>query len=144
MIARLSLAPPASFVDSSAYYALADADDGNHQVALTIGRRLIVEPRRLYTTNFVRAEAQALVLNRLGRRHAVRFLAELARSATILVRVTEAGEVRALAIIDQYDDKSFSLTDATSFAVMERLRLATAFTFDRDFVRFGFTALTPS
>ncbi len=43
----------------------------------------------------------------------------------------------AKAIIYRYTDKDFSLTDAISFALMERLRIPTAFTFDRDFERYG-------
>jgi predicted nucleic acid-binding protein len=57
------------------------------------------------------------------------------------VWVTPADVERAKAIIYQYDDRDFSLTDATSFAVMERLRIPTAFTFDRHFAQYGFTVL---
>jgi len=49
---------------------------------------------------------------------------------------------RAKAIIYQYDDKDFALTDATSFTVMERIRVPSAFTFDRHFAQYGFTVLT--
>ena len=42
----------------------------------------------------------------------------------------------------QYDDKNFTLTDATSFAVMERLGMTEGFTFDRNFAQYGFTILT--
>jgi uncharacterized protein len=64
-------------------------------------------------------------------------------SLTTLVWVTPADVQRAKAIIYQYTDKDFSLTDATSFAVMERIRVASAFTFDRHFAQYGFTVLTP-
>jgi predicted nucleic acid-binding protein len=52
------------------------------------------------------------------------------------------GLIGMTSIIYQYDDKDFSLTDATSFAVMERLRVPAAFTFDRHFAQYGFTVLT--
>jgi predicted nucleic acid-binding protein len=46
------------------------------------------------------------------------------RSATTVIRVRAVDEVRARQIIYRYDDKDFSLTDAISFAVMERLHTA--------------------
>ena len=51
--------------------------------------------------------------------------------------------MRALEIIERYQDKEFSLTDATSFAVMERLGIEAAFAFDADFRQFGLTVLEP-
>jgi predicted nucleic acid-binding protein len=36
-------------------------------------------------------------------------------------------------LLRQYAEKDFSLTDATSFTVMERLELEQAFSFDSDF-----------
>ena len=53
-----------------------------------------------------------------------------------------ADEERAKQILFQYDDKDFSFADAISFAVMERLAIGLAFTFDRDFAQYGFTVLT--
>ena len=35
------------------------------------------------------------------------------------------------------------MTDAISFAVMERLHITRAFTFDRHFAQYGFTVLSP-
>ena len=58
-----------------------------------------------------------------------------------IVRVEPEDEVRAREIIRRYDDKDFSLTDATSFAVMDRLGITTAFTFDRNFVQYGLDVL---
>ena len=40
-------------------------------------------------------------------------------------------------------NKQKYLTDATSFVVMERLRISSAFTFDRNFAQYGFTPLQP-
>jgi predicted nucleic acid-binding protein len=49
-----------------------------------------------------------------------------------------------MAILAQYTDKSWSYTDCTSFAVMERLGIATAFSFDYNFSQYGYRRLTPS
>jgi predicted nucleic acid-binding protein len=131
-----------TLVDASAYFALLDHDDANHAQSLTISHRLISEGWRLFTTSFVLAETHALLLNRLSQAIATRFLRDMDQSPTTLVWVTPADVQRAKAIIYQYEDKDFSLTDATSFAVMERLRVPAAFTFDRHFAQYGFTVLT--
>lgn len=131
-------------VDSSAYFALLDGDDSYHSQALAIQNRLIAEGWRLFTTSFVLAETHALLLNRLSQQIATAFLRDLEQGTTTLVWVTRADVQRAKAIIYQYDDKDFSLTDATSFAVMERLRIPYAFTFDHHFTQYGLTVLTAS
>jgi predicted nucleic acid-binding protein len=51
--------------------------------------------------------------------------------------VSEADEIQARAIVEQYDDKDFSLTDATCFAIMQRLAIPRAFTLDRNFSQYG-------
>jgi predicted nucleic acid-binding protein len=126
------------FIDSSAYFALVDAGDANHAVAQAVTRRLQATRRPLFTTNFVVAETHGLVLSRLGRSVAAKTLREIDLSAATKVRVSSRDEARAREIIERYDDKGFSLTDTTSFAVMERLWVVYAFTFDHHFEQFGF------
>jgi predicted nucleic acid-binding protein len=129
-------------IDTSAFFALTAPRDDDHHTALAIQQRLISERWRLYTTNLVLAETHALLLTRLGRIIALRTLQRIDHSTTTIVRISVADETRAREIISQYDDKDFSLTDATSFAVMERLRIPYAFTFDRNFTQYGLTVLT--
>ena len=131
-----------TLVDTSAYFALLDTDDANHHQARTISARLIAESWRLFTTSFVLAETHALLLNRLSQQIATRFLRDMDHSPTTLIWVTPRDVERAKAIIYQYTDKDFSLTDAASFAVMERLPIPTAFTFDRHFAQYGLTVLS--
>jgi len=64
-------------------------------------------------------------------------------SEATFVRVSTADERRAREIIAIHDDKDYSLTDATRFAVMGRLRIGAAFTFDRHFARYGFAVIGP-
>jgi predicted nucleic acid-binding protein len=131
-----------TLVDTSAYFALLDADDANHAQACTIRDRLIAERWHLFTTSFVLAETHALLLNRLGQQIATRFLRDMEQSPTTLIWVTPRDVQRAKVIIYQYTDKDSSLTDATSFAVMERLRVPAAFTFDRHFAQYGLTVVS--
>lgn len=130
-------------VDTSAYFGLTNSRDNTHSVARKIALRLVADNRHLFTTNFILAETHALLLSRLGRTIAATVLADLDRSSGTIVRISVADEQRAREIIRQYHDKDFSLTDATSFAVMERLHIADAFAFDQHFAQFGFTMIGP-
>ena len=131
-------------VDTSAFYALADSNDTNHQAACSIANRLAERQYRQFTTNLVLAELHALVLVRLGRAVAFRVLQGLDRSNINVVRVTAADEARARTILSRYDDKDFSLADTISFAVMERYGILHCFAFDRHFAQYGFAPLTPT
>lgn len=125
-------------VDTSAVYALLDRDDACHKAAKdSLGnlKRTRSEP---LLTNFLVAECHALCLARLGAGLARRWLLT---NAWTVERVTPDDEAAAREIIRKYTDKTFSYTDATSFAVMERLGLRTAFAFDPHFRQYGFQVL---
>jgi predicted nucleic acid-binding protein len=132
----------AFFVDSSAFFALLSARDSYHAAAQEMLERVVIDRRGLVTTNFVVAETHALALARVGRHQASVFLRGIDGDPEVRIeRATEEDEVTARNIVSKYDDQDFSLTDAISFAVMERLGIRTAFTFDRDFARFGFASV---
>lgn len=139
--ARSIAVPRRVLLDSSAFLALISRRDAHHVEAQAAWARLIDERWSTFTSNFVVAETHALFLARLGRDSAATFLRDIARSSTVIVRVSVRDEARARAIIIQYEDKDFSLTDATSFAVMERLRIRHALTFDRHFAQYGFSPM---
>lgn len=125
-------------VDTSAVYALVDRDDAYHKRALTILRTL---PRRGLTpllTNFIVAECHALMLSRLGDQAARDWLL---KQVWTIEPVDLRDEQRAREIIRRYTDKTFSYTDATSFAVMERLGIGQAFAFDPHFQQYGLKLL---
>jgi predicted nucleic acid-binding protein len=126
------------FIDTGAVYALIDGDDANHRAARRTLKTL--KKRRLEPclTNFVVAESHALLVARLDAALARRWLLG---NVWRVERVNEEDESRARAIIAQYADKRFTYTDATSFAVMERLGLKTAFAFDAHFRQYGFQVI---
>ena len=131
------------FVDTGGYVASVLPQDGVHTVALVIASTLAKEGWRAFTTNWVLAEMHALLLSRAGRDTALRVLQKIDRSDADIIRVSPADESRAREIITKYRDKDFSLTDATSFAVMDRLGIRHAFTFDRHFLHYGVSPVTP-
>lgn len=143
MSSVLLLHPRHAFLDSSGTLALVDANEVHHEAALAIQKRLVIEHTRLVATNFILDETYTLLLSRLGYLHALHFLDSARKSPLRIVRVKSSDEERAEQILRQYQDKIFSYTDATSFAVMERLRSRAVFSFDRDFPQYGFSLLTP-
>ncbi len=124
------------FVDTSAWYALADERDPNHGTALA----LVAGTRRaVITTNWVVGESVTLARARLGHRVAVTLGTELrSRPGLQIVRVGRPDEEEAWRLFRRYEDKDFSFTDCTSFAVMRRLRIVHALAFDRHFQQMGF------
>ncbi|MGQ9512622.1 MAG: type II toxin-antitoxin system VapC family toxin [Thermodesulfitimonas sp.] len=122
------------FVDSSAIVALLLKSDRNHQAAVKALRQLTEAKVELVLSNFVVAETYNLL--------AVRAYPAKAREWLLtntwpVERVTGRDEKKARAIIEKYADKDFSYTDATSFALMERLGFDAAFTYDRHFEQYG-------
>ena len=129
------------FVDTSAVYALVDRSDARHTAAREILEALRQRRAQPLLTNFIVAECHALLLTRLGGTIARNWLI---KNAWAIERITEDDESRARAIIERYADKTFSFTDATSFAVMERLGLKAAFAFEPHFQQFGFQVVGSS
>lgn len=125
------------FVDTSAFFAISNRRESSHESATATLRQLIQARSRLVTTNFIVAELHALLLARGNRTVALAALELYDDEAITIVRVSEADETEARAIIEQYDDKDFSLTDATCFAIMRRLGIQRAFTLDRNFSQYG-------
>ncbi len=119
------------FVDAGAWYALVDEKDPDHNSA----REFYTNNQMpLLTTNFIFAETVTLIMSRLGWKIACEFGEKLKKSRfASLVSVIDADEVRAWQIFLKYKDTGFSYTDCTSFALMERMKINTAFAFDKHF-----------
>ncbi len=134
--------PRRLLIDTAAFVALAYGKDSNNVAARLIQDTMVADGWRPFTTNFILAETHAFLLHRVTNRLALRIIQEISGGATTVERVIEDDEQRAIEILLHYDDKDFSYTDATSFAVMERIQIDTAFTFDRHFTQYGFRTLT--
>lgn len=125
-------------IDSSAILAALDENDDCHAAARHIADALAAESASIFMTNFIRAEAYTLIGVRSSWSTARSWLREL---DIPIEYVTPHDEDQASQLLLRYADKSFSFVDATSFVVMKRLGVNTAFTFDDHFRQYGCTVL---
>lgn len=126
------------FIDTGAFVARYLERDQYHARAVEGWRRL-QSHRHVVTTSHVLDEVFTL----LGRRAGNAFAAERARrfltsEALRLVRPELDDELAAVDLFESFADQGVSFTDAVSFAVMKRLSVDRAFTFDRHFALAGF------
>jgi predicted nucleic acid-binding protein len=127
------------FVDTSGFAGLLVAEDASHRRAVELFEQARSEHWALLTTNGVVMECYSLLLVRArdGRRSAIRFLDALEHDQVRVERIRGADEQRAAALLRAHQDKDYSLCDAISFLVMERLDIAEAIAFDRHFREYG-------
>ncbi len=127
------------FVDTSAWFALVNRRDPDHQAA----REILESFRgRLVTSNFVFDETVTLCLQRLGHPAALRVGDELFGGELVdLARATDDDERAAWELFRRRKDKKYSFTDCVSFVLMKRLGIRRAAAFDDDFRREGFAVV---
>lgn len=123
------------FVDTSVWYAAADAGDRSNEAA----RGVLGAGEALVTTDHVLIETWVLLDRRLHRGAAERFWEGLRGGVAAIEPVGAADLELAWGIVREYPDQGFSIVDRTSFAVMQRLGIERAATLDADFAvyRFG-------
>jgi predicted nucleic acid-binding protein len=122
------------FVDTSAWYAAADRGDRSHRKAT----RVLAAGEELVTSDHVLVETWLLIRHRLGRPSAESFWAGLRGGAAQIEPVGSADLEVASRIGEVFSDQDFSIVDRTSFAVMMRLGIFRAASFDEDFAVFRF------
>lgn len=122
------------FLDTSGIVAAVNNGDAYHEKAKQIFHKLADENIVLLITNYIRAETHALLLQRAGRKIALNFLED---NSWLIEWVLPEDEKNAVHLLCEYKDKDFSLADATSFVIMNRLGIKEAVFFDRHFRQFG-------
>jgi len=117
------------FVDTSMWYAAADTSDSSNARA----KEVLSAGDALVTTDHILVETWTLLRWRLHRGAAEVFWQGLRSGVATLEPVGPADLQAAWTIGQDFPDQDFSLVDRTSFAVMERLGLERAASFDDDF-----------
>jgi predicted nucleic acid-binding protein len=123
------------FVDTSIFYAVLDRNDQYHARAGTVTS----SDDRLLTTDHVLIECWRLARVRLGREVAERFWTAVRGGLATVETVLPGDLENAWRIGEAFGGQDFSIVDRTSFAVMERLGIASVASFDDHFAiyRFG-------
>ena len=126
----------ALIVDAGAMYAQADADEPRHE---QVARLLRDERGPLVTSEFAVAEADYLILDRLGIDVELAFLDDLSSGAFQVECLSRAELEQARAIVDQYRDLKLGLTDASLVVIAARYRTNRIASFDER----AFRAVSP-
>lgn len=127
------------FIDSSFWIAVSDISEKDHKRSLSLLKKFKESKSLMITTNFIFDETFTLIRKRQGVSRAIEFrdvIAKFGRQLQ-LERVTVVDEENTWKWFVRDIDK-LSYTDCTSFAVMTRLGIKKAATFDEDFVKVGF------
>lgn len=133
---------PPVFVDTSAFYALADAHDAAHRVVLRRWETLSDEKRPLVTTVAVAAESASLIRRWLGFDQAQHWFDQLDRARLVraleLIFVGEREYTLAREFFRRLGEPKLSFVDTLSFAVMTVREIRVCLTLDDDFRQAGF------
>jgi len=122
------------FVDTSVWYAAADSGDAGNARA----KAILAAGEPLVTSDHVLIETWTLLRYRIRRRAAERFWEALRGGVAAIEPVGAADLEAAWQIGTAYRDQDFSIVDRTSFAVMRRLGIELAASFDDHFAIFRF------
>ncbi len=122
--------------DFGALFAQADADDPSHAEVV---RLLQSERGPIVTSELAVAEADYLILDRLGIDVEIDFLTDLIEGTFSVECLTHADLEEARAIVQRYRDLRLGLADASLVVLAARHRTKRVLTFDQR----AFRAVTP-
>lgn len=128
------------FIDTSAFYALMDRSDSNHEKARNLWLSLLDEESHLKTTNYIIIETLALLQSRLGFEAAYLYSSNILGLVDILW-INEPRHNLAFELWLSLGRKKLSFVDCISFITMRHYRLENVFGFDRHFEEQGFKIL---
>jgi uncharacterized protein len=130
------------FIDTSAFFALLDRDDENHQKAKRVWTDLLNNENgnALVTSNYVLVETFALLQHRLGLDAVRGFQNDVLPLVNIEFVLPEIHRSGVSALLSA-SRRNLSLVDCVSFEMMRTLEIKTGFAFDPHFKEQGFNLL---
>ena len=127
------------FIDTSALYSLLDRNEASHAAVKRSISRILGRGSRLVLTDYIVTEAVNLANARHGHLLGRRILDLVTLSEGIMFEWVGALRFDAAkALFQNRPDQGYSLTDCTSFVLMNELALREALTLDSQFAHEGF------
>jgi predicted nucleic acid-binding protein len=124
------------FADAGFWIGLRDLKDQFHPHAVRLSKKLLSDRVHLVLTPYVFAEVYAQFSRAPQSRE--RVVRDCWGNPVVrMEQVTPHDQRQALGILKGNPDKSYSFCDAISFAVMLRLQISSALSFDEHFRQFG-------
>ncbi len=117
----------ALIVDAGALYAQANLAESHHG---DVARILMAERETLVTSELVVAEADYLILDRLGVDVELAFIDDLAEGTFVVDCLTQAEIAQARAVVERYRDLRLGLADASLVVLAERYATTRILTLD--------------
>ena len=129
------------FVDASAWIALADRDDQNHDRAAAFLKQHAATGVS-HTSNYVISETVTRLRRTAGPRVAWKLFDDLHASDLVRIHYSdEALDQEAIRLFKKYEDQELSFVDCTTAAILDRMGIDEIFAFDDDFRRVGYTVV---
>ena len=128
------------FVDTSAWSALAVADDVSHAPAMDFFKIISSgEFGKMITTDYVLAETYTLLRIKRGTELVSHFAESVAGSTNVkTLWISESDFSLSLERLLKFNDKMLSFVDCSSSVAMDALGITDVFAFDTDFKTLGY------
>lgn len=133
------------FVDTSAFLAIVNEKDDNHTAAVELLEEIKngkIRIKKIITSDYIIDETLTRIRYSVGHKEAVEWGTDIL-SSKVIEKIEIGSEIfrSAWELFCTYNDKKFSFTDCTSFALMKKRGIEKVFSFDGDFERIGFILL---
>ncbi|MCL4417789.1 MAG: PIN domain-containing protein [Actinobacteria bacterium] len=129
------------FIDTSAFFAIINARDLNHDIALKFFKNDI-DNFKVFSSDFIISETLTLIRRKMGSSIAFSWGEKILQSN--FLKILYSGEnifFDSWKTFIKYEDRDFSFVDCTSFIHMKENEIRQCFCFDTYFSIYGYNSL---
>lgn len=127
------------FIDTGFLFAIFNRNEDGHESSKKILFELAKQKFRLFYSDYIFDELVTLSRSKIGIKESI-LIGNVVKNSSYMIPLSVDNEIKENAwdIFCKYDDKKYSFTDCTSFALMNELKIINALSFDSHFSQFGF------